>query len=466
MMIQPFSPGKTTYCRLLPPIARSFERWKMKKLGRSMRSDHTRIPFLRQVLPPPPGYTYFGQFIMHDLTQDDTPLSEKHPPEPPEIANHRTPFLDLDSVYGNGPFSADRVLYEEDRASFKLGSAHTESRVLFDVPLDEKRKALIADCRNNENLIIRQIHAMFLKLHNQAVKEVCEVVPAADIFETARNRVTLQYQWLVREFLGRVCKDTVFDEIVKQGKRAIDWGNRFAIPVEFAHGVARFGHSMVRPEYDLTKNDHHVPIATIFREAHKRGAIKTELAIDWRRMLATSGKGSNAIDTTIINALFELGPKSIQPFVEHLTWIETLKLPIRTLYRHITMKLPSGEEVQALVAPGAKLSDPALDSDFENENPGYRPFEHLNALDLHGSTPLWYFILLEAEVNEGGGTLGEVGSRMLAEVLEGALRASPCSILKELEQDPTWRPPAWSTLKGPLLIDNLFDVAVALGLAQ
>jgi hypothetical protein len=50
-----------------------------------------------------------GQFIDHDLTRDTT--SELAVQEQPErTVNHRTPYFDLDSVYGSGP-SGSAQLY-------------------------------------------------------------------------------------------------------------------------------------------------------------------------------------------------------------------------------------------------------------------------------------------------------------------------------------------------------------------
>jgi Animal haem peroxidase len=139
-----------------------------------MESDVTRMPD-KPGPPPPPkvAYTYFGQFIVHDLTRDDTPLFQNPLPEPDAVLNHRTPFLDLDSLYGRGPFSEDSDLYEADGASLKVGIVKTEHGQTFDVPLDPSTsQPLLADDRNNENIIIRQIHAIFLKLHNMAVAEL------------------------------------------------------------------------------------------------------------------------------------------------------------------------------------------------------------------------------------------------------------------------------------------------------
>jgi hypothetical protein len=103
----------------------------------------------------------------------------------------------------------------------------------------------------------------------------------------------------------------------------------------------------------------------------------------------------------------------------------------------------------------------------EPECPEYHPFAMLDELGLRGNTPLWYYILLEAELNERGGNLGPIGSRLLCEVMEGALRATPCSIWANVCKDPSWRPRTWAAPNGSeVLINNLFDVAIVVGLAE
>lgn len=393
---------------------------------------------------------------MHDLTRDNTPLSNKASIDPVKIINHTTPFLDLHSLYGAGPFSGDHRLYQDDHASFRLGLIESHG-VQFDLPIDSRTdKPLLADSRNNENLILRQIHAMFLKLHNAAVAGTRGTVEGPELFETARRRVQLQYQWIVRDFLVHVCKSTVYDQVVRQQIHTVEWDKQFAMPVEFAHAVARFGHSMVRADYDLNADQNGIPLSTIFRETRKKGALKPDYAIDWSSFFFDT---SNSIDTSITGALFQLGPKSIQPFVKSMGLIESLKLPVRTLNRHIMMRLPTGEEVRDFFDPTAVLDAPT--------GAGYNPYEALDELGLRGKTPLWYYILLEAELNEKGANLGTIGSHLILEVIEGSLRATPDSILTYLQNNPRWRPDAWKTeaSKDPVEINTLFDLAVVVGLA-
>src|SRR5262249_1306567 len=46
-----------------------------------------------------------------------------------------------------------------------------------------------------------------------------------------------------------------------------------------------------------------------------------------------------------------------------------------------------------------------------------------------GETPLWYYILREADVRGDGDRLGPVGGRIVGEVLIGVLQADPQSVL-------------------------------------
>jgi hypothetical protein len=429
----------------------------MEKLALSMRSNSTKIPRQRLHAPPGPAYTYFGQLIFHDLTFDDTPLFKCPAPDPSDIRNHRTPFLDLDCLYGSGPDSEDAAIYEPDRLRLRIGEALTSNAQTFDLPLDsETSEPLIADSRNNENIIIRQIHTMFLKLHNKAVVELAGNVPENELFGRARQRVRWQYQWLiVNDYLKRVCCGAVYDETIISGKTRIEWENRFSIPVEFAHAVGRFGHSMVRPSYELNNTQIDVPLARIFADAHKSGPLDAQFAVDWHKF--TRAAVSNAVDTTIAEGLYDLPSSRIQPFVARLSSGEPNAVPVRTLYRNVTMRLPTAQQVINTLDASAQLNE--LEPD-----PSYDPFTALRELGLTRRTPLWYYVLLEGEINEGGGNLGTIGSRIVTEVIHACLRHDPDSIFQQLRCDPAWRPPAWQTRGGEILIDDFYDLAVVVGL--
>jgi len=61
---------------------------------------------------------------------------------------------------------------------------------------------------------------------------------------------------------------------------------------------------------------------------------------------------------------------------------------------------------------------------------------------LDRSTPLWLYVLREAQLANAGQFLGPVGGRIVAEVMIGLLRADPASYLT---QQPGWQPTLGAT---------------------
>src|SRR3954447_18385835 len=104
----------------------------------------------------PAGYTYFGQFVDHDITFD--PLSELSKfNDPDALTSFRTPRFDLDSLYGAGP-SGSPFLYEfkqADRRGVRLleGRNSGDTFERRDLQRNAQGRAIIPDPRNDENII-------------------------------------------------------------------------------------------------------------------------------------------------------------------------------------------------------------------------------------------------------------------------------------------------------------------------
>src|ERR1700730_10807073 len=73
-------------------------------LGAAMTStlDPPKDGFDAEESGIPALYTYFGQFIDHDITFDPMTTLIQHS-DPDALTDFRTPALDLDNVYGRGP---------------------------------------------------------------------------------------------------------------------------------------------------------------------------------------------------------------------------------------------------------------------------------------------------------------------------------------------------------------------------
>ncbi len=175
----------------------------------------------------PAGFTYFGQFVDHDITLDVS-SSLDAATDANTINNMRTPTLDLDSVYGRGP-GLDPFLYEfpstgpSTAIKMKLGTnrplgpggpssngtpAGMGVPITSDVPrIAGTNTAVIGDPRNNENLIVSQFHHAMLRFHNAIVDLLVAASFSGDVFAEAKKLAIHHYQWaVVNDFLKRVCE--------------------------------------------------------------------------------------------------------------------------------------------------------------------------------------------------------------------------------------------------------------------
>src|SRR5262249_37403108 len=169
------------------------------------------------------------------------------PTAPESSPNARTPSLDLDSVYGVGPVASPQLFDADDRAKLRVGTGG----IFEDLPRDDTTTAIIADPRNDENLMIAGLQCAFILFHNNAVDWARANGFGDSAYEQARQLTTWHYHWLVlHEFLPLIVGRDTVDDVLKKGRRFFrpQVGAAF-IPVEFQAAAYRFGHSMVRPSY-------------------------------------------------------------------------------------------------------------------------------------------------------------------------------------------------------------------------
>jgi hypothetical protein len=366
----------------------------------------------------PAGFTFLGQFIDHDITFDPTSSLEREV-DPEAVSNFRTPTLELDSVYGAGP-GASPHLYQRADADKLLIGRDTEDGA-NDLPRNEEDVALIGDPRNDENLIVSQLHLAFLKFHNAVVDRVRAAgVPSRAVFREAQQRVRWHYQWMiVHEFLPHIIGKDVAKKLLTEERKIYDWRHEPFIPVEFAVAAYRFGHSQVRPGYRINPNFAR-PIFAAQSGVGSDGLpndlsggrrIRPQQVIDWRGFFQIDGSRpqvGKAIDTKLSSPLLNL------PFPSG-TREDPKSLAVRNLLRHLTFGLPSGQDV-AWAMREKPLSQQEL--------------KDLRDLGLDRDTPLWFYILKEAELRTRGAHLGTVGGRIVGEVFVGLLEGDRRSFLR------------------------------------
>lgn len=426
----------------------------------------------------PAGYAFFAQFIDHEITLDLTSSLERRV-DPQGQKNFRTPRLDLDSMYGDGP-EGSPFLYDQRHdgklllgetvppGSDRQGSAKNVGR--DDVQRNRQDTAIIVDPRNDENLILSQMLTTFIKFHNHVIDwlesgdgadltlledkngEQTESqhedgdratneesgLPEDRLFELAQTLVRYHYQWVVEtDFLPRVCDRSVLDDIERRGRQHFLLEDPAAIPIEFSVVAYRYGHSQIRNAYVVNESSGELRLFPDdgMGENNLRGfrVVPADLTVDWSYFFdygSVDTQPSRKIDPFISDSLFTL------PFRE-----EVQSLATRNLLRGDKLGLPSG---QAL----ARAMD--IDS-LENDELPTRDGTFDEVLQKHGratdtEAPPWYYILAEAAVQADGEQLGAMGSRIVAETLIGLLELDETSLrstaAEEFEEFPVLPAPA------------------------
>jgi hypothetical protein len=399
----------------------------------------------------PAPYTYLGQFIDHDITltvpspgfdpnaRIQEPTFTPVPPEllPRLLRNARTSAFDLDSLYGVQPPAAEADLavpFIGDKFAIghvsPVGNRPPGKLDDNDLPRvvggPRARRARIGDARNDENLIVSQLHLAFLKFHNA-------VVDLGHDFDSARDLVTQHYQWIVvTDFLPRICDPEVVRSVLEHGNRLYRPRFEKFMPLEFAVAGFRIGHSMIRSSYDFNVN---------FKKAGGvQGPGSLQLLFKFTGLSGDLGGQPTLPENWIAqwemllaDRAMQLDPSITQPLAnlpgEPAGVMQ--RLAKRNLLKGLLFSLPTGQALaQALLQPAQRLTPQQI---LAACNPEGSPSQQdvVKQHDLHNRTPLWLYVLAEAKAKGQGDRLGPLGSLIVAETIIGLIRQSRRSILSK-----------------------------------
>ncbi|GAB5555754.1 MAG: heme peroxidase family protein [Saprospiraceae bacterium] len=403
----------------------------------------------------PLGMIFLGQFIDHDITFDtQSRFNRVNAPE--EIENFRTPNLDLDSIFGEGP-EDEGFLYESNSLKLVTGAtnrniAQAQNLEREDLARNGQGKALIGDPRNDENRIISQLQLLFIRFYNKVYDQVAAAhpsYPAEEVYEEARLITTWHYQWIVlNEFLPLLVGKNLMSNIMAEGRQWYQPIDRPYMPVEFSVAAYRFGHSMIPQklrlqaggqEHDLFSTD----IGGGFSKIENLNQV-----VHWDQFFDVNGTHQLAtkLDTKLSSELLEL------PFLPAQVPAAEKSLATRNLRRANSFLLPSGQTVAKCMQIDPPVVDRVVDAAqdlIRNQN-----------IDLSSGIPLWFYILAEGgEIGRDGDPgegLGPLGGRIVGEVLYGLLELDESSFLGA---NRNWVPTLSAT--GNFTMKDLIDFATA-----
>jgi hypothetical protein len=517
------------FSNLLPLRAIGYNPGLLFELSIAMASEMDKVKDgadTEENLCVPAGYTYFGQFIDHDLTFDTTsslnPADSKDGKRQP--SNLRTPRFDLDALYGDGPDSQPFMykLDDNDGASLLLNekgdprASTSFKQADIDLLRNPKNgRAIIGDKRNDENSIVCQIHLAFVKYHNAVVAKLKEEgLTGAKLFEKARNEIRWSYQLLViNDFLPRIVQNRVLNDL--KDKKPNERKNSYALytpdkrenlPREFVAAAYRFGHSGVRFGYRLnstnrldifepSEKDLNATVTASKDESSLLGfdpLPKSHVIDDWGRFFPTDKtvattlgpdpKGENGSDpdpAVRLQFAYKIDPSLVDPLtvlpkkisgdasdqaadaIKPKTFPHGLpSLALLNLLRGNSYLIQGGQAIAKVLKEKGFPVEPLETKYLVTRTPavaGKFEFKLINQ-KLQEDTPLWFYILAEAQQNvvdkviEDGTfsedvlkdpcvaktQLGWVGGRIVAEVFYGLLDSDEESVFNAAPSD--WKP--------------------------
>jgi hypothetical protein len=358
------------------------------------------------------GWPFIGQFVAHDITADRSPLVSRA--DPSGVRNFRTPAANLECLYGGGPVGSP-YLYDRDDPARLLVGVHAG-----DVPRNGQGIALIGDPRNDVHLFVNQTQVALIHAHNLLVDRLREDgEPEESVFDEARRALTWHYQWvLLNDFLPTLIGSELAVALLTEGPSLYLPGETPQIPLEFADAAYRYGHSQIRDSYRVNESSEPAPL---FPDLIGFQPVSTERVVTWPLLFDVPGQPpaqrAKRIDGRLPRSLISL-PAAITGAVTEDAYHS---LAARDLQRGQATALPSGEAVA-----GALGLEPLTPEEVGLAEHGW-----------DAETPLWYYVLREADVQHQGDRLGEVGGRIVGEVLVGIIDADPESYRAV---DRSWQP--------------------------
>jgi hypothetical protein len=428
----------------------------------------------------PSGYTYLLQFVAHDLVHSAIPLSVAGTLGAGTANARRTP-LQLETLFGSGPVGSPFVYAldapnDDRRTKLRLGRmrwkdknveagcpfrdiarAPAENVTGIDRSIAGHRvaltEALVADPRNDDHAIMSQLTALFALLHNNLIDLVRRHEPTTGAnghfgaahkrFLCARGALTSIYHNIIRkDLMRRILHPAIYaaysvpnpDFIDRSGDagRAEDG---WQIPIEFSHGAFRFGHAMVRPEYQINDLSNHDLNNTLEKSSANDPVnmpLDSSWIVRWSRFFEINGSRPNFSRRIGPYLSDGLGNDQIFPAFDETDRVGLLYRDlfgaaiaglwsVDALIAEIAVRRPHFINTSRLLADRAWRVSQIRD--WLASAPVYGGLTADDIETLSNDPPLPFFILFEAmqQPEAKGLRLGPLGSIIVSEVIFGAL---------------------------------------------
>ena len=447
----------------------------------------------------PAGYTYLLQFMAHDIVQNIAPPQNVSNFTGSYVRDFRSRRMELDTLYGGGPHQtalpyATEKWPSDQRHFFRLSKVppresmpkEDKEAVLDGQPARDigrvtcpflssqlqqsyqgtRTDALIADIRNDDNVIISQLTALFQTFHNLVLRSLLKESGIMAEPASGTMREFLQYRafLVARLIVGHVYRDIVLKDVLcrllnpgifriyrtkfeNNQPSTLDRDSDLVdhVPVEFSHGVFRFGHFMVQDKYLLNatngvQSTGHLLDRTGSGSRPDLLPLACDWLVDWSRFFFSADEFTknpaelNAsklllpdAQTGVLrdswrfpnedNSGAEPGRDGGLFFRDLIRGAEGQLRTVTSLLRILRSNF-KGLAQQLQQAEVARQMETWLGS-IQGKN-----FSKGEVQSLTQEPPLLLYILVEASTSSGGERLGPLGSIVTAEVFFGSLESA------------------------------------------
>ena len=387
----------------------------------------------------PAGYAFFSQLVDHDMILGtEIGLDQEQLPEHKlvKLANLRSPSLDLHCLYGLGPGAAPFLYDPDEPGCLASGNGDHDD----DVTRTRHGLALIGDPRNDENLLISQMHLLFIRFANKVFRATRDAGDPSP-FTKAQIKVRHHYQYLVaHDLLKRICDPGIYEfahDQLRKGKFPVFYQREslqsFPIPIELSAAAFRVGHTLLRSKYQINEQQSEIDLLDLPMIDPDHPAVPESLVVDWRYFFELDDdiepNRCKAFNLKYMDGLIR------KPGTTSGTETHSVlgSLAYRDILRGHVLGVPEGPQVaQALKEAGYPIN-PAQNLDFHSID-GWTSVDNLVRRRILTAPPLLFYILREAEIVGEGERLGPVGSAILLEVFLGILSGCKTSFL-----NPKWK---------------------------
>ena len=465
--------------RLMQRLSRRMDaaiRWPSHGYG---SAEHWENPLI------PSGYTYLLQFVAHDLVHSAIPLSVAGGLGGGTTNARRTP-LQLETLYGSGPVGSPHIYAldapnDDRRTKLRLGRMRwKENEPASGCPFRDIARtraenvtgidrsvagvrvalteALVADPRNDDHAVMSQLTALLALLHNGLVDIIRrhegnagpngQFGAAYKRFLCARGALTAIYHNVIRnDLMRRVIHPAIHSSYCGPAPHFIDQRasaealtvGDWEMPFEFSHGAFRFGHAMVRPEYQINDLSLHDLNNTLEKSSVNDPAnmpLDETWMVQWSRFFEINGSTPNFSRRIGPHLSYGLGNDQIFPAFDEtervgLLYRDLLGAGLAGMWSVDALIAEIGNRRPQLIATSRLLTDRAYRVNQLREwlaaAPAYGALTGGDLDTLSNDPPLPFFILFEAMQQTDGLRLGLLGSIIVSEVVFGALAGDPRS---------------------------------------